>query len=395
MISFNGFREERVKSKSNEHNVDALILSQPENIDYYSGFFPMGMVILPPVESYLVLNPANGRMGLVTSAADVPTILETGYNQAIYPLGSFNFYIPETDEFSSSVKSILSKRFGQTDEGLFAALSDIAPDAKIIAVDEPRMPVSTWTALKLKLDKAELISGTKLINEIKSVKHPLEIKLLQEAANIAEECLFSVISEIRYDMSEYDIEMNYRQKVTAKECDPYFFIATIDKRAAFSDTENKDFSKIKEGSIIRFDFGCIHKGYRSDMSRTVVVGSNKKAEAYYAAIREGEERAIEAMKPGVTAGEIFDIAVNTTRNAGIPHYQRHHVGHGIGRAIYDAPSITPGNKTILEENMVFCVETPYYEIGWGGVQVEDPVWVTSNGAEYLSKTPRDLVKITI
>jgi Xaa-Pro aminopeptidase len=119
-----------------------------------------------------------------------------------------------------------------------------------------------------------------LINEIKSVKHPSEIKLLQEAANIAEDCLYSVISEIHYGMSEYDIEMAYRQKVTARECDPYFCVATIDKRAAYSDTFNRKFSKIVEGSVIRFDFGCIHEGYRSDMSRTVVVGSNKKAEAY-------------------------------------------------------------------------------------------------------------------
>ena len=395
MNSFNGFKLDRVKSKAQEHNVDAIILSEPENIDYYSGFFPVGMAMLPSVESYLVLNPADGRMGLVTSAADVPTILEGGYSQAIYPLGSFNFYIPEADEFSSNIKNILSTRFSSTTEGLLAALSDIAPGAKTIAIDEWRMPVSTWTALGSKLDKAELISGINLINEVKSIKHPAEIKLLQEAANIAEECLFSAISEIHYGISEYEIEMSYRQKVTAKECVPYFCVATIDKRAAFSDTENKDFSKIKDGSVIRFDFGCIHEGYRSDMSRSVVVGSNEKAEAYYAAIREGEERAVEAIKPGVTAGEIFDIAVNTTRKAGIPHYQRHHVGHGIGRAIYDAPSLTPGNKTVLKEDMVLCVETPYYEIGWGGVQVEDPIHITSDGAEYLSKTPRDLVKITI
>ena len=395
MKSFNDFKDRRVKSKAQEHNVSALVLSQPENIQYYSGFFPIGMTILHAVESYLVLNPESGQMGLITSASDVPTVLESGYDQAIYPLGTFNFYIPESDEFSKKVRDALSTRYLSMGEALLAAINDVAPNAKTIAVDEARMTISTWTALKSLLDDADLVSGTKLVNEIKSVKHPFEIKLLQEAANIAEDCLYSVISEMHYGMSEYDIEMAYRQKVTARECDPYFCVATIGKRAAFSDTLNRKFSKIEEGSVIRFDFGCIHESYRSDMSRTVVVGSNKKAEAYYAAILEGEERAVEAIKPGVPVCEIFNIAVDTTRKAGIPHYQRHHVGHGIGNATYDMPSINANSKALLEENMVLCVETPYYEIGWGGVQVEDPVRVTSNGAEYLSKSSRKLIKLTI
>ena len=281
MYGFNEFRDKRAKSKAREYNIDVMILSKPENIQYYSGFFPTTMTILNSVESYLLFNPSNGQMGLITSAADVPTILEGGYSQAIYPLGNFNFYVPEADEFSSKIKNTLSNRFLATDEGLFAAFNDISPDAKTIAVDESRMPVSTWKALRSRLEKVEFVSGTKLVNEIKCVKHPSEIKLLREAVNITEDCLYSVISEIRCGMSEYEIEMAYRQEAAVKECDPYFCVATIDKRAAFSDTDNRKFSKVKDGSVIRFDLGVIHKGYRSDMSRTVVVGSNKKAEKVY------------------------------------------------------------------------------------------------------------------
>ena len=139
MDNFTIFRDNRVKSKAEEHNVDALILSQPENIQYYSGFFPIGMNILHSVESYLVLNPKNGKMGLVTSASDVPTVLESGYDQAIYPLGTFNFNIPESDEFSLKIKDVLTCRFLTIQEALFAAIKDIAADAKTIAVDEARM----------------------------------------------------------------------------------------------------------------------------------------------------------------------------------------------------------------------------------------------------------------
>jgi Xaa-Pro aminopeptidase len=82
--------------------------------------------------------------------------------------------------------------------------------------------------------------------------------------------------------------------------------------------------------------------------------------------------------------------VRATRAAGIPHYQRHHVGHGIGLEPYDPPTIAPGSDTALEPGMVFCVETPYYEHGWGGVQVEDAVEVTAAGARLLTRSSREL-----
>src|SRR5213595_1994314 len=115
-----------------------------------------------------------------------------------------------------------------------------------------------------------------------------------------------------------------------------------------------------------------------------------KQARYYGAALAGERAAIEAMKPGVPVGRIFDIAVQTTRAAGIPHYQRHHVGHGIGLEPYDPPTIAPGGDTVLEPGMVFCVETPYYEHGWGGVQVEDAVEVTAAGARLLTRSSREL-----
>ena len=87
---------------------------------------------------------------------------------------------------------------------------------------------------------------------------------------------------------------------------------------------------------------------------------------------------------------LFDVAVRATRAAGIPHYQRHHVGHGIGLEPYDPPTIAPGGDTVLEPGMVFCVETPYYEHGWGGVQVEDAVEITAAGARLLTRSSREL-----
>ena len=82
--------------------------------------------------------------------------------------------------------------------------------------------------------------------------------------------------------------------------------------------------------------------------------------------------------------------METVQSEGIPHYQRHHCGHGIGLEVYDSPLIGPKDQTVLEEGMVFCLETPYYEIGWGGLLVEDTVVITKDGARMFNQRPRDL-----
>jgi Xaa-Pro aminopeptidase len=78
------------------------------------------------------------------------------------------------------------------------------------------------------------------------------------------------------------------------------------------------------------------------------------------------------------------------RKNGLPHYRRNHVGHGIGLDGYDAPNLTPGSNEVFEEGNVICVETPYYEMGFAGLQVEDMLHVTRDGIESLMSTSSEL-----
>jgi Xaa-Pro aminopeptidase len=91
---------------------------------------------------------------------------------------------------------------------------------------------------------------------------------------------------------------------------------------------------------------------------------------------------------------LFDVAVDTVRKGALPEYQRTHCGHGIGLAAHEFPVLNPANRdVIVEEGMVFCIETPYYEIGWGGMMVEDMIVVRRHGPELLTKLPRELLQV--
>ena len=149
--------------------------------------------------------------------------------------------------------------------------------------------------------------------------------------------------------------------------------------------------KLKRGDLIRFDVGGRYKNYRSDMSRGASLGDPApKIAKYYRAVEKGVLRSYDIIKPGLKVSKLFEEIVDTVRKEGIPHFARSHVGHGIGVDGYDPPNISESSADVLEENMVICVETPYYELGFAGLQVEDMVRVTSDGAASLMSLPTAL-----
>jgi Xaa-Pro aminopeptidase len=120
------------------------------------------------------------------------------------------------------------------------------------------------------------------------------------------------------------------------------------------------------------------------MSRGAALGEpTKKIAKYYSAVEKGVLAAYDILKPGLKVSTLFDHVVETVRREGIPHFKRSHVGHGIGVDGYDPPNIAASSNGVFEENMVVCIETPYYELGFAGLQVEDMVHITKDGAQSL------------
>ena len=138
--------------------------------------------------------------------------------------------------------------------------------------------------------------------------------------------------------------------------------------------------KIRRGDIIRFDVGGRYNHYRADIARNAVLGEpSHKLATYHRAIRAGLLRAIEMVKPGVRAADIFEQAVETVRREGIPTTSETMSVTASGSTATTRPTSAPSSKEVLEEGMVVCLETPYYELGFGGLQVEDMIRVTADG----------------
>jgi Xaa-Pro aminopeptidase len=249
---------------------------------------------------------------------------------------------------------------------------------------------ATWQRLTEQLAGTPITPAYAHFRIARMVKSSREVALLEKAARIAEDGIAAIWGMLKAGVTEREAAIAFEQEVIRRGAQTFFTVVTMGHRAALADVYASD-TALRAGDLIRLDLGCVYQGYRSDISRTAVLGTpTEKQLRYYNAARDGEKAAIAAMKPGVPVSQIFETAMAVTREHGMPHYQRNHVGHGIGLEPYDPPTINAAGQTVLEPGMVFCVETPYYEHGWGGIQVEDAVEITAAGVRRLTQSSQEL-----
>jgi Xaa-Pro dipeptidase len=227
---------------------------------------------------------------------------------------------------------------------------------------------------------------------LRAVKTKEEIRRLRAAAEVTETAIHDVVSECRVGISQAELARAFAVSLARNGARLRLDNVSLGRSTAFGNA-NLPEDKLLDGEIVRFDVGAIVEGYESDVARCFAFGAvPEKVSSYYAALVAGQQVAMDVLRPGVLPSELWHAAVSTARREGIPHYDRTHVGHGIGihGDGYDPPLLSPEEDSPMEEGMVLCVETPYYELGFGGLQVEDMVVVTADGYEILTTSSREL-----
>ena len=374
--------------------LDALVASTPENLQYVTGFRSVAHALFRGLELYGVFTRRG--VGLVIPFIDSTGVAADGIAaDRIACYGKFFFnYADAPGAVGQRVREITSRPAASPADALGQVLGDLGALGRRIGLDEAGMFPATWQRLSDRLAGTELVPAYAHFRTARMVKSREEIRRLERAALIAEDGVAAVLGMLKAGVTEREAALAFEQEILRKGAQPFFTVVTMGERAALADVYASD-RALAAGDLIRFDLGCVWEGYRSDISRTAVLGApTEKQRRYYDAIRDGERAAIAAMKPGVPVSQIFDVGVRVTRERGLAHYERHHVGHGIGLEAYDPPTINAAaTGTLLEPGMVFCVETPYYEYGWGGVQVEDTVEVTATGIRRLTRSSQELAVI--
>lgn len=389
------FNKERCFKIMDENGIDVLIAAAPENVTYTSEFWSLTHWIIPQFHSFVIM-PRYGHPTLVQPLldADLTAVNPPWFDDIIYWGGvvdrvtahqpctseaSLNSAEKRLDEVTRDVKPR-----GDPIDALIDVIMERGFENKKLGLDGLGIASSVWENIKKKLPKAEVVDAHQVFREVRMVKTEDEIKRLKKGAEITENAYKSAIEIAGEGVADLEIIQRFNVAGVEKGATPLFTIVGCGTESAFVNSQGSNY-RLKMGDNIRFDVGFRYKSYCSDIARTIVLGQpDEKQRRYLNAIVKGEKRAVEIIKPGVKASELYKITMKTIWEEGIPHCVRYHCGHGIGLNVYDRPLIVPENQTPLEVGMVLCIETGYYEVGFGGFQSEDMIVVTRDGCEPLT-----------
>lgn len=234
---------------------------------------------------------------------------------------------------------------------------------------------------------------TPLINRMKLIKSRDEIEKMLVAGQYADKAMQVGFEAISLETTEADIIAKIEFEMKKQGISKMSFdtmVLTGDNAANPHGIPATN--KIENNALLLFDLGVEALGYTSDMTRTVAVGQpDQFKKDIYNLTLEAHMAAIDMIKPGVTAGEIDRAARSVIEKAGYGVYFNHRLGHGIGMSVHEFPSIMEGNDLVIEEGMCFSVEPGIYIPGQVGVRIEDCGYVTKNGFEVFTKTPKELL----
>ncbi|HWK67801.1 MAG TPA: Xaa-Pro peptidase family protein [Rhizobiaceae bacterium] len=373
-----GERLDRTRRKMAADNHDLIVVASPENVLYATGYESMGATINRRY-SYAALITLDDVM-LVAPAADFAPAIDAGLApDRVHTFGKFFF---SGDTPSSHTEA----RHGSFEDALREALSRVK--AKSVLAEQAYLTKGALDALAASF--GQVADATPWMLALRALKLPLEIELLRFTTLITERAIEAGIAAAAVGTTDKAIASVVASHMSLGGGLPRNLTVVGGLRSALADAMSTE-RPLAAGDLLRFDVGCSYYGYKSDMARTAVIGEPTKLQAErYAALLEGLDVTIDAMKPGVRAGDVFDVGVKAVEAKGFRPYRRQHIGHAIGMSVYEAPVIMPESLDVLQAGSTFCLETPYYEPGWGGMMVEDTGLLIDNGFELFSTIDRSL-----
>jgi Xaa-Pro aminopeptidase len=354
-------RLRKLRTSIAEKGLDALLLSQPENLRYLSGFTGSS--------GWLLISGQNA-------------ILATDFR-----------YVEQAKGESSDFEIIQTKR--ELRDWLPSLASDLGWhklgfEANFISYDSPH---KLSEAIKTKPVNLKLVPTTGIVEQLRSIKEPEELRFIKKAVALADAVFEQAKAIIRPGITEkeaaWEIEKFLRQE--GSEGTPFEIIVASGPNSALPHARPTE-KIICSGEPVLIDMGARISGYCSDFSRTLFLGkADKSLQEIYNIVLKAQTTAIEGIESGMDASQADQLARSVVEQAGYGDAFGHNLGHGVGLEVHEFPTLGPSSSDSLVDGMVFTIEPGIYLVGQGGVRIEDMVVLENGKAKVLSKAKRNLL----
>ncbi len=354
----------KIRQKMSDQNIDTFLVFIEENRRYLSGFTGEDTQFDESAGALLITQDA---LLLLTDSRYVlqAEAEASGYDIICYQHGMVK-------ELPVLLKQLKTKRLGF--EGI-------------------RVSYNQYFKLKHEIDgehlAVELVETKYMVEDLRLIKDDAEIEAIRKAIEIAESDFISFVRWLKTGIHETDAawELEKRIRTAGAQALSFPVISAFGKDSALPHAIPGT-QTLKENIPLLFDWGAKFNGYCSDMTRTVTMGKpDVFFKKIFTIVYDAQQKAIDAIKPGVSSKKIDDIARNYITSKGFKKNFGHGLGHGVGMAVHESPSISPLDEKdiIIKENMIFTVEPGIYIPDWGGIRLENMILVTPNGAEVLNR----------
>jgi len=355
----------------------ALLLSPGPDLRYLTGYDAHQLERL----TCLVIPAAGGAASpfLVVPRLELPAAQAS-------PAGSIALELVPWDE-TDDPYAIVARRLG-------ALAASGAGNGRVGLSD--RM----WALMVLRLRDAmpgasqDLASGA--LRRMRIRKTPAEVAALRAAGEAIDRVHARVPAWLRAGRTERQVAANIADAIIGEgHARVDFTIVASGPNAASPHHEASD-RVLRRGDAVVVDIGgTMPSGYCSDCTRTYVIGDPApEFTAYYRVLRDAQQAAFSAVRPGVTAESVDAAARGPIAAAGYGEFFVHRTGHGIGLETHEDPYIVSGNTEPLRPGMAFSIEPGIYP-GPHGARIEDIVVCTEQGAERLNNASRELVCVDV
>ncbi len=357
-----------VQTRLKRRKIDAILISQPENRFYLSGF-SAGDHNISESSGFLLI-PKKGTPLLLTDFRyQIQAEQEAGkFEIIIYKRGLFN-----------TLKELLGSH----------GVKSLAFESHYFLYDHAKTLQNLCHDLNVTLTPL-----ANLIEKLRVIKSSNELNLIRKSVHLNEQVFQQIFPTITTSDTEIDIALRLENAMRAfgAECPSFDTIVACGANAAKPHAV-PDNTKIKEGLPVIIDMGLVLNGYCSDMTRSIVLGSpTAKTINIFRIVRRAQLAGIKAVRPGQLCKDVDAAARSIISAKGYGENFGHSLGHGVGLAVHEAPRLGSRSSQKLQAGMVITIEPGIYIPNWGGVRLENMVCVTQEGCEIFN---RDLTFLDI
>ena len=369
-----GARLSNVRSKMEEYNFDACLITSPENIYYLIGLDHQGYF-----GPHILIVPRQDEMIIVARAHEVTTCERQAGN------ATFKGY-SDTQEAGKFVSEILKKmNLGNANIGIQKASLCFPPTIS--------------DSLKDNLPEVKWGDANGIVESFRMVKSSREIEYIKKAASISDKMIQKAIDTAAEGISEREIAACIHEVMIREGGEPPGFGPFV-RSAERLPYEHEIWSDriLQKGDQVILEMAASFKRYHSPMGRLIYVDKAPDGTVEVEKICiEAQNETIKSMKPGTSFAKVYDTWQDVIDRNGLSHYRRHHCGYSVGIAFH--PSWTGGigvvslhdkSDLIIQSGMVFHQLSWLLGCGKGDYFVSDTVYVNENGGERLTNTSRNL-----